>query len=86
MIALFAEFSDGPPQMQAVLLYSKQADLKQGRVLTYDFYPVQQPWLICSYRGTSVTLSQKLPAATKRCQITLDKNTDFSTAKKIDCH
>jgi len=81
----FAGFSDGPPQLRALLLNSKEADLKQGRVLTYDFDSSQQPWLICSYTETSLTLSQKLPAATKRCQVTLDKKTNFKTAKTIVC-
>jgi hypothetical protein len=81
----FAEFSDGPPQSWALLLPSKQADLKQGRVLTFDFRGIPQPWLICSYGGTSLTLSQKLAAATKLRKVTLGKSTNFSTAKKIEC-
>lgn len=81
----FAEFSDGPPQARALLLHSKEADLPQGRLLTYDFDAAQQPWLICSYTTSSLTLSQRLPAAIRQCRVTLDKKTDFSTVKKIEC-
>ena len=81
----FAEFSDGPPQQWARLVPTASAAAQRDRVLVYEFGPRQQPWLVCSYEQTSVTLSQPLPPETRLCRVTLDSEQDFQTVKRIEC-
>jgi hypothetical protein len=81
----FAGFTDGPPERMAALMHSSETMRGKDKVLIYDFAGAQQPWLVCSYTRTSLTLNRKLPAATRQCRVTLDYATRFESVKKIEC-
>ncbi|WP_446728944.1 STY0301 family protein [Pseudoduganella sp. OTU4001] len=42
----FAQFSDGPPARQAILLSDRESRSGRNKVLHYDFLASQEPWLI----------------------------------------
>jgi hypothetical protein len=81
----FAQFSDGPPSREAVLLNDKESWSGNDKVLQFNFLPSQEPWLICSYTGTNAVLARKLPPAMRSCRLTLDKSRNFETVKEISC-
>ncbi len=80
----FAQFADGPPAREAILMHDKAFHSGKDKVLQYRFLPSQEPWLICSYTGTSAVLAQRLPPA-RLCQLTLDHAHNFETVSAIQC-
>lgn len=81
----FAQFSDGPPSRQAILLNDKESRSGKDKVLHYSFLPSQEPWLICSYTGTNAVLARRLAPAISSCRLTLDHARNFATVKGISC-
>lgn len=81
----FAGFTDGPPEQMTALMHSSEKMRGKDKVLIYDFSAPQEPWLACSYTRTSLTLSRKLPAATKQCRVILDSVTRFESVKNVEC-
>lgn len=81
----FVEFSDGDPKHSALLLPDGETMVGRNTVLTYSFAPVQEPWVICSYRGTSMMLAKRLPGSVKHCKVTLDQRPHFQQVLKVEC-
>lgn len=81
----FAQFSDGPPSREAILMHDAESKSGEDKILRYQFLESQEPWLICSYTGTSAVLARKLPKATRSCQLALDHVHNFETVKAISC-
>lgn len=82
----FAQFSDGAASRQAILMHDTELRSGQDKILRYRFLESQDPWLICSYTGTTAVLARKLPKATKSCQLTLDHAHNFETVSAISCN
>jgi len=82
----FAQFSDGSPSQEAFLMHDIETSAGKDKVLQYRFLESQEPWLICSYTGTSAILARKLPKASKSCQLTLDHAHNFETVSAISCN
>lgn len=55
------------------------------RYAGYQFLSSQEPWLVCSYTGTSAVLARKLSTATRSCRITLDHAHNDETVSAILC-
>lgn len=81
----FAQFSDGPPSQQAILLYDRKLRSGKHKVLRYQFAASQEPWLVCSYTGTNAILARRLAPGTRACNVTLDHARNFETVKRISC-
>ena len=81
----FAQFSDGPPERHVILMHDKASRQGKDKVLHYQFLPSQEPWLICSYTGTSAALTRKLPKAIRSCQLILDHAHNDEIVSEIRC-
>ncbi len=81
-----AQFSDGPPKDQAWL--APDSSKPSGKTFT-NFWSFggspEGTWLSCSYIGTSVLLSFRLPDATKSCTVQYDSGVTPPAATAIDC-
>lgn len=62
-------------------------EIKKGKnkALVYELGNIRQPWLICLYTDTSLTLSRSLPANIQRCTFILDHATNYASVQQIDC-
>lgn len=81
----FAQFSDGPVSREAFLMHTAESHSGKDKVLRYRFLESQEPWLICSYTGTSAVLARRLPKTITSCQLTLDHAHNFETVSTIMC-
>lgn len=77
------EFSEGVPTNMATLLPTGE----QGpSVSIWTFTPSAEGyWVSCCYNGTSIVLSQKLPAETSACQVEYDHDFNPSLPKRLFC-
>ncbi|UMR31605.1 hypothetical protein MJ904_05150 [Massilia sp. MB5] len=80
-----AEISEGPPQRRILLMPTREIKQGKNKALVYDLGSIRQPWLICSYTDTSLTLSRSLPAHTRRCTFVLDHATNYASVKQMGC-
>jgi hypothetical protein len=67
------------------LLHDREARAGKDQVLVYEFLDAQEPWLICSYTGTSAVLARRLAPGTRACRLTLDHARNFEAVKEISC-
>lgn len=81
----FAQFSDGPPDRQEILMHDKESRSGNDKVLQYQFLRSQEPWLICSYTGTNAVLARKVPRAVRSCKLTMDHAHNEETVSEIRC-
>ena len=81
----FAQFSDGPVSRTAFLMPDAESLSGKDKILQYQFLQSQEPWLVCSYTGTSAVLARRLPKGTRSCQLTLDHAHNFETVSAIKC-
>ncbi|BCB22411.1 hypothetical protein OCUBac02_53050 (plasmid) [Bosea sp. ANAM02] len=83
-------FFDGPPAEQASLAPDETRSVNGREVSTWRFgrSSTRAIWIECGYAGTSISLSQELPAETKSCSITFDPKVRLSglpRVGKLDC-
>jgi hypothetical protein len=81
----FAQFSDGPPDRQVILMHDNESRSGRDKVLQYQFLPSQEPWLVCSYTGTGAVLARKLPVTVRSCRLSLDHAHNHETVSEIRC-
>lgn len=83
-------FYDGSPAEQASLAPDETRRLSGKEVSTWRFGRSSKRaiWIECGYAGTSISLSQELPAGTRSCSITFDPKVRLSglpRIEKLDC-
>jgi hypothetical protein len=82
-------FFDGPPAELASLVYDDEASAGKEWTGIWHFEPNPRGfWIACSYSGTSVVLSRRLPAEVKVCRVTYEKERregPVGEIEKIDC-
>ena len=82
-------FFDGPPAELASLVYDEEAPT--GKEWTGVWHFAANPrgyWIACTYSGTSIVLSRRLPAEVKVCRVTYEQESregPVGDIKKIDC-
>ena len=84
---LSVDFSDGPPESRNTLAPNRQLK-RNGNPVNVFIFPSDsqmQPWIQCAYSGTTMTLSQRLPTGTKKCEVEYDRNFKEAVAKSVDC-
>jgi hypothetical protein len=83
-------FFDGPPEQMASLVYDSYRTTKQEARGLWTF-KANSPggiWISCGYAQTIVTLAQRLPGSTTRCEVVYDRGSmigGFNPVKHIDC-
>ena len=86
-------FFDGPPAEMVSLVYDEQQQKGNDLILTWKFDDPKQAargiWMSCAYGRTTALLERRLPASTKSCTVSLDKQTTgpngTPTIKQIQC-
>lgn len=81
-------FYDGPPEQNASLAYDSDNTSHGKRVAVWRFARQVETWLACSYAGTNVVLSRRLPRATSICRVTYISNQTIAglpAIEKIEC-
>jgi hypothetical protein len=82
-------FFDGPPAERASLKFDDEASAKKEWTGIWHFQPNPRGfWITCSYRGTSIVLSRRLPAEVKVCRVTgaqERRDGPVFEIKRIDC-
>lgn len=79
------DFSIGPPEELVTLAPDRQSPTQQGRwTSTWMLSKSQEVWFSCHYRGTTVVLSQPLPAALTRCSAQYDMNRGIAI-ERVSC-
>lgn len=83
-------FLSGPPQDNASLVYDERSKTTGGWIGTWRFpRDAGGYWIRCSYRGTRVELSRRLPISVSVCRVTYDDGSHFPSGlpviRKIEC-
>ena len=71
-------FFDGPPEEEASLVYDELLDTADGQVAVWRLGTgdpegkERGTWIRCSYAGTRVELSRRLPDGLHECRVTYD--------------
>lgn len=82
-------FFDGPPADLASLKYDDEASAEKEWTGIWHFEPNPRGfWITCTYSGTSIVLSRRLPAEVKVCRVTYEKGSregPVGDIKRIDC-
>lgn len=82
-------FFDGPPAELASLKYDDEASAEKEWTGIWHFEPNPRGyWIACTYSGTSIVLSRRLPATVKICRVTYEKESrevPVGSIEKIDC-
>jgi hypothetical protein len=82
-------FFDGPPAELASLKYDETASASGEWTGIWHFEPNPRGfWIACSFSGTSIVLSRRLPAEVKVCRVSYAKERGegpVGDIKKIDC-
>lgn len=82
-------FFDGPPKELASLVYDDSASAAGEWTGIWHFGPNPRGfWIACSYRGTSVTLSRRLPEEVKECRVRYEREKrsgPVGELRSIDC-
>jgi hypothetical protein len=82
-------FFDGPPSDLASLKYDETAFADKEWTGIWHFGPNPRGfWIACSFSGTSVVLSRRLPAEVKVCRVIYDQERregPVGDIKTIDC-
>lgn len=74
-------FFSGPPEQLAALVNDEDESGADGSVAVWRFPPAKEHyWVACYYRGTSTTLTRRLPAEVKTCRVTYAKPPEGSAA------
>jgi hypothetical protein len=69
---------DGPPEQGASLVYSDEKTVADSVTQTWQLAPTDRGnFITCGYSNTSAQLTQKIPAAATRCEVTFERNVSF---------
>ncbi|MGO9611453.1 MAG: STY0301 family protein [Dissulfurispiraceae bacterium] len=84
-------FFSGPLEDNASLVYDEKSKTTGGWIGTWRFpLDTGSYWIRCSYSGTRVELSRRLPMAVSVCRVTYDDGSRFPSGlpgiAKIECH
>jgi hypothetical protein len=82
-------FFDGPPAERASLVYDETAATAKEWTGIWRFEANPRGfWIACSYSGTSMVISRRLPAAVKVCRVTYEqerRDGPVGDLRKIEC-
>jgi hypothetical protein len=83
-------FFSGPPEENVSLVYDERSKVRGGWVGTWNLpHDTRGYWIRCSYEGTSVELSRRLPDTVGSCRVTYEEGLHTSSGmpviRKIEC-
>jgi len=83
-------FFNGPPDEEASLAYDRIVDSKDTSLATWTFpKDARGYWVKCSYRDTTLELSQALPSTISACRVAYDRQASSASGlpaiKRITC-
>lgn len=80
------QFSDGPPDHEAWL--APDSSQRHGKEMV-NLWRLSQSadgtWVSCTYTGTSLAASFRLPDPVRRCEVRYDETVSPPSATSVDC-